>query len=52
MLAGGKRALWDAKEPVYKQTKGTFQKDKDSAKVSNLLEIIEHYKAKLMTAEE
>ena len=28
------------------------QKDKESAKVSNLLEIIEHYKNKVMNAEE
>jgi hypothetical protein len=51
MLAAGKKSLWDAKEPVYKKPKQVAQKDKDSTKVSNLLEIIEHYKNKQLIAE-
>lgn len=38
MLAAGKKALWDTKEPAYKKPKtSTINKDKDSAKISNLL---------------
>lgn len=37
MIAAGKKSAWDTKEPVNKKNKSLFQKDKDSAKVSNLL---------------
>ena len=52
MLAAGKKSLWDRKQPVSKKPKQSAGKDMDSAKVSNLLEIIEHYKIKLMNADE
>jgi len=51
-LAQGKRSEWDTKKPLAKQGRGqSSNKTGSSSKVEHLLEIIDHYKAKLITAE-
>lgn len=52
MLATGKKSLWDTKNMSapgsYKQK---LPKKEDSRKVESLLEIIDHYKTKMLRAE-
>ena len=51
-LAGGKKSEWDKKHPS-KQTRGkSAHKNLQTNKVEHLLEIIDHYKGKLLTADE
>lgn len=54
MLAEGKKSLWD-KNKANTYTRGTSYKGKgrtatDNRKTEDLLEIIDHYKSKLVTA--
>jgi hypothetical protein len=53
-LAQGKKSEWDVtKKPLEKQKRGQSSgKNLSTRKVEHLLEIIDHYKAKLITAEE
>ena len=57
MLATGKKSLWDTKNKTMysggpKHQRLPSGQKGDSHKVENLLEIIDHYKSKLITAEE
>jgi hypothetical protein len=50
-LALGKKSDWDSKKPLGKQIRGQSSNKSSSTKVEHLLEIIDHYKTKLITAE-
>lgn len=51
MLAAGKKSLWDTKNQGSYNQRRSVPKNNETNKVSSLLEIIEHYKEKLCTAE-
>lgn len=53
MLAQGKKNMWDiTKDRQPKKINSVQKRDQDNNKVTNLLEIIEHYKSKVVVQDE